>query len=394
MVETLPTRTAETVGAVSKPWRKAAVSALIVWLASHLAYLIVNLLNWRVAGETAPGLRHVLGAWKKWDAGHYIRIADHGYQPQFELDRAFFPLYPLLIKVANFLLPSGTLFAALVVANLAAYGALLMLHRLTAHELGENTADRTIYYLIAFPTAFFLSAPYNHSLFLLLATSALYLMRRGHWWAAGAAGAFASGTRSVGVLLMLPFVFEYLRQHEFRWRRIRWNALAAALIPGGIVGYAAYCWIAFGDPLAFSKAQRFWYRSLDWPWNSLWRTIREPFNWKPLDELSIVNLIDFGAAVAFLVLLALCVVGPWKLRRDQIYLSVFGFAVVLLPLITPAADTRPLISMARHVLDAVPAFMMLGRIGDNRVFDRLYSMPAIAFQVLLLVIFMQYGWAG
>jgi Gpi18-like mannosyltransferase len=377
-----------------RPWRHAAVAALVVWAASHLAYLIINLLHRRAMAKPAPGLGTLIGDWQKWDAGHYLRIAEFGYQDQFELDRAFFPFYPLLIKAADVVLPQGLLTAALVVSNLAAYGALLMLHRLTTHELGTTTADRTIYYLVAFPPAFFLVAPYNHSLFLLFATSSLYAMRTGRWWLAGSLAALASGTRSVGVLLTLPFAYEYLRQRSFQPRRVRLDALALLLVPGGLVTYAVYCQVAFGNLTAFSQAQRFWHRSLDWPWNSLWRTIREPFKWGFLEEFWIINLIDFAAAIMFLVLLALCVVGPWKLRSDQIYLFLFGVAVVMAPLVYPASDNRPLISMARHVIDVIPAFMLLGRIGENRVFNRLYPMPAIAFQTMLLMVFMNYDWAG
>src|SRR5829696_5822297 len=200
-----------------RPWRRSAVLALIVWTTSHLAYLIISVLHARAASQATPGLRSVASNWSKWDAGHYLRIAEFGYQSQYELDRAFFPLYPILIKAANFVLPGGYLLAALAVSNLAAYGALLMLHRLTAHEMGAATADRTIYYLVAFPTAFFLVAPYNHSLFLLAATSSLYAMRTGQWWLAGAIAAAASGTRSVGVLRGWSFAYEYLRQRSFQW---------------------------------------------------------------------------------------------------------------------------------------------------------------------------------
>lgn len=377
-----------------RPWRAAALSALVVWTASHLAYLIINVLNWRASDKPSPGTRTILSAWSTWDSGHYLRIAEHGYTDEFELDRAFFPLYPILIKAANFVLPGDYLFAALAVSNVAAYGALLMLHRLTTHEFGGATADRTIFYLVAFPTAFFLVAPYNHSVFLLLATASLYAMRTGKWWLAGLMGAFASGTRSVGVLLLLPLVYEYLRQRSFQWKRTRFDALWALLVPGGLIAYAVYCRFAFGSFTAFLEAQRYWYRSIDFPWNSLWRTLREPFRHYPLHELSVVNLTDFFMAVIFLGLLALCLVGPWKLRRDQMYLFIFGLAVVLLPLMTPAADDRPLISMARHVLDVLPAFMLLGRIGEHRTFDRLYPMPAIALQAMFLLTHMHYDWVA
>ena len=103
-----------------------------------------------------------------------------------------------------------------------------MLHRLGTVEFGRGTADRAIYYLGAFPTAYFLAAPYNHAVFVLLSVGCLYAIRRQAWWLAGALGGPA-----------------------------RAELLAIGLIPVGLAAYATYCWYALGDPLAFSRAQ--WY---------------------------------------------------------------------------------------------------------------------------------------
>jgi hypothetical protein len=379
--------------AAGRPWRRAVVSALVAFVASHLAILIVNLLNWRAGRLPQPGIRNLLAVWQSWDTGHYLRIAEHGYHVK-ELDKAFFPLYPILIRAANHVLPGGYPFAALVVSNVACFAALVVLHRLAAHEFDEPTARRTVYYLVAFPTAFFLTAAYNESLYLALGIGALYAARRGHWWLAGGLAAFASGTRSVGVLLLFPFVYEYLRQRGFQWRRIRFDALAIGLVPAGMAAFAVYCWVSFGDPLAFVHAQKFWYRSFAFPWESLYRTLYHATREPALAEFSIVNFMDFCAGFGFLVLMTLSLVGPWRLRRDQWYLAAYGFAALMYPLFSPAGDERPLISMTRHVLEVVPAFLILGRMGRNQYFDRIYPMPAIALQCMLLLVFLHYDWAG
>src|SRR6185369_4712416 len=145
------------------------------------------------------------------------------------------------------------------------------------------------------------------------------------------------------------------------------------------------CWRALGDPLAFTHAQQYWYRVVDWPFMSLWNTLAQARhaqqNYGALSELTMVDVTDFAAGLGFLVLMTLCLVGPWKLRRDQLYLVIYGFIAVLFPLVNPATDERPLISMSRLVLECLPAFMILGRMGANRFFDRIYPMPAIALQV-------------
>jgi Gpi18-like mannosyltransferase len=356
--------------------------------------LIVNVMNWRV-GRLAPLQPwEFLRVWQHWDAARYISIADHGYRPEVESDVAFFPLYPMLVRAANFVLPQGTLTAALVVANVFAFLALLMLHRLTNHELGEEVADRTVFYLVAFPLAFFLVAPYNHSLFVFLAVASLYAMRRGNWWIAGALGGLATGTRSAGIVLVLVFAYEYLRQHGCGWKRPQ--ALAILLVPTGLIAFCLFTWRYFGDPLAFSHVQQIWHKQTDWPWMSIWYTMQEMLKYPTvLDQHVIINAVDLAAVLGVLLLLVLGLVGPWKLRPDQRYILLYGFGIILIPLLVPARpfDT-PMVSVARYVLDAAPLFMMLGIFGRSKAFDRLYLLPAIAMQALLLAIFMHDEWVG
>lgn len=100
----------------------------------------------------------------QWDTGHYLSIAESGYQTG-PASPAFFPLYPVLIRATDAVLPGGALIAALLVANAAVFGALAVLYRLTHHEFGTRVAPRTTWYLAAFPTGFFLFIGYNESLF-------------------------------------------------------------------------------------------------------------------------------------------------------------------------------------------------------------------------------------
>lgn len=377
-----------------RPWRRAAFAALVVWVGSHLGYLAVNAFAWRVGRMPSPAAHDLLLAWYRWDTGHYVRIADHGYGVE-EIDVAFFPLYPLLIKAATFVLPGSTQFAALVVANVACFGALMMIYRLAEDEFGRSVAERTVYFLIAFPTAFFMSAAYNTSLFLLLAVGSLYCMRRGNWWLAGLLGAFASATRSSGLLLVLPFLYEYLRQRGFQLRKIRLDILAGGTMFAGVAAFAAYCWIALGDPLAFSHIQARWGRTFHWPWESLYNAAVATFQAPSETEYFLTNVLDLAAVLGVLGLLVLCVIGPWKFRSDQRYLVVFGVAIVVFPLFAATTnDPRPIVSSVRYAMEVFPAFIVLAMIGANRHFERIYVLSAVALQAMCLAVFMHYDWIG
>jgi Gpi18-like mannosyltransferase len=373
-------------------WRRSLLAALVVWLGSHIAYALATVLNWHMGGPTflGSGDNRLMSAWLRWDAWHYLRIADGGYG-QVPVDAAFFPGYPLLIRAADAVLPGSLLLAALAVSSVAGFGALTVLHRLVAYEVGDAVAERTIFYFVAWPTAFFLAAPYNHSLFILLATGFLYAIRRGNWWLAGGLGALASGTRSVGVLLALPFAYEYLRQRDFKLNKIRFNAAAVALVPVGLLGFVGYCGYALGDPLAFSHAQtEYWNKTFTWPGHTLWLAATSLGNQPWLD--SHVMISDLTVAVAFISLLVLCFAGPWKLRGDQYYLVAYAAPILLLPLFFPLVQDSPLSGMTRYVLDLAVIFMILGKIGERRSFDRLYPLVAIALQVMFLLLYLRGAW--
>jgi hypothetical protein len=319
--------------------------------------------------------------WNRWDAGHYVRIAESGYHlgPGFP---AFFPLYPLLIHVFDWVLPGGALLSALVVANAAAFGTLAVLYRLADHEFGPLVAQRAVWYLAAFPTGFFLFIGYNESLFLLLAVGALYAGRRGHWWLAGVLGAFSSATRLFGVLLVVPLAIEYLRQH-----RLRPGILAIGLVPLGVIAYSVYCAVALGNPLAFSKAQDQWGRRYTFPGEAWLIAVRQMGGHRLLDPAWLAGLLDAGTILVAVVLLVLSVAGPYRFRRDQLYLVVQA-ALTLLLLMSTEVGGRSMQSAARYAMEAVAAFLVLARLGANQVVDRTVLIVGFSLHAALLVVFM------
>src|SRR3954470_15256241 len=90
-----------------------------------------------------------------WDAGHYVAIADRGYDQ--EMRAAFFPLYPLLSRAASLPLQSP-LPGALLVSFAAFAAALYLLHRLVELEVGARYARPSLLLVALFPTAFYFSA--------------------------------------------------------------------------------------------------------------------------------------------------------------------------------------------------------------------------------------------
>lgn len=378
-------------------WRPSVITGVSTWAAGFAACVLLTAVSWlpyqdlpAKAGAPSTSLSSAFDLWHRWDTTWYLLIADVGYQAD-DRSAAFFPLYPMLVRGIAPLVPGNTIVAALMVSSLACIAALTLIHRLTTSALGIDDARRTVFYLLAFPTAFFLLAAYNESLFIALAVGSLYCMHRGRWWWAGALAGAASATRLAGILLGLAFIYEYLRQRGFSWRRIRLDALAMVLVPAGLLGYMAYCQYLFGNPLAFLKAQEAWSRAdFSWPWITVGR-IMEMLSttdsyFQPDDIRNIANL---AAAIGALALLVLALVGPWRLGGDFAYLVIFAAAVVLLPLTHPLATYYPLSSLWRYVLECTPAFMVLGRMGRNQHLDRAYLFAALMLQGAMVISFVQ-----
>ena len=358
---------------IDRPWQRAFRTGLTTWAAAQLTYLLVNAMHWMTKSEGGPFLGRMLEVWNRWDTGHYVTIALTGYNPASE-NGAFFPLYPMIMRVLEPVLPGGMLAAGLIVAWGACVAALTVIYRLTEDLLGPDTAQRTTLYLMAFPFAFYLVAAYNESLFLALAAASLYCMRRQHWWLAGMWAGFASGTRQAGVLLAVAFVFEYLRQRDFELSKVTADAAGVLLVPVGLLGYVVYSAFKFDDPLKFVHIQAFWGRTSTVPWDGVVRTIDQIAHASSggaiFQPIMILDLVDLLSVPVTITLLVLSVVGRWKLGPESWYLVAFAAVGFLLALTSPIGlNYPPLHGVPRYAVEALPAFMVVARMGASRTWS-------------------------
>jgi hypothetical protein len=306
-----------------------------------------------------------LNYWAHWDGAWYSEIATEGYGERAPTSTAFFPLYPMLMRLGIALGDGPALWGVLISLS-ATLIALFFVYRI-AEDLYDTPAARAATLTIAFfPTAFFLNAVYTEALFLALTTGAFWAARvHRNLLLAGLLGAFAAATRNLAVILLVPLLFEWIRNR----REFGPKGLAGiALVPAGLLAYLAFLWRRFGDPLVSVRQQRkYWGRELTNPFTTLgdaWQAARDGARYlfdpetlflstsaKPALEAS--NTLNLAFLVLFLVLL---VVGLAVLPPG---LWLYTFCIVLLPVLTPA-PSFPLMSLPRFVLGAFPVFLVLG----------------------------------
>lgn len=382
---------------LSDGWVVALKNILPVYIAIHVACFTITCLSVLFLQKdfawSAFPLSTLWNAWHRWDVGHFISIAQHGYDSPMRT--AFFPLYPLFIRYTAWF-THNYVTAGLIVSSLAQLVVFVTLYRLVEEDIDADHAHRAVLYLAIFPTAFFLLAGYNEALFLCFSLLCFYNLRHGNWWYAGLYGGLASLTRSAGLLLLLPFCYEYLVQQQFRLKNIlRWPIVSATLIPLGTALFAAYCYLRFHDPLAFSHAQADWNRSMHGPWHGIIISVKSIVTSDGfLSFQSLRNLTDLLPVLFVLTLIALSFIGPWRLPYKQWSYGLYAVALLTLFLIFPNGGTGlfPLESTSRFMLEVFPAFLILAKLGKYRMVNLNYAFVAGALFFFLLTQFLTGHW--
>jgi hypothetical protein len=202
---------------------------------------------------------------RDWDAAWYRSIAFEGYIHHGGASNvAFFPLYPLLVRGAAYLVPDRCL-ASWAVSQGALLLALAGLYRLSRARLGDDEDARwTVILLLAWPFAFFYAATYTEALFLCLAVWAFHFAERRRFWISGLLGALAAATRLTGICLLPALLLatpwrqpgdETLPRLVRLVRELR-PRLPLFLVPGGTLAFFGYLHFAFGDFWANLRAAR------------------------------------------------------------------------------------------------------------------------------------------
>lgn len=226
-----------------------------------------------------------LNFWKCLDSGHYLDIAKDWYISEGKWDRlvqlVFLPGYPLIIKLFNVLF-NNYLYASLAVSSICFGLAGAMFYKLMRLDYNKQTSLRAIKYVCLIPGIFFFVAPMSESLFLFCSVSCIYFARKRNWPVACLMGGYAAFTRTLGLVLLVPVVFEFIKylvnkeflpEKEYRTWRIKLctvlNACSVLLIPAG---FFVYCYINYkvsGDPFKFLYYQKeHWSQEFGWFFNT------------------------------------------------------------------------------------------------------------------------------
>ena len=308
------------------------------------------------------------------DINWYREIANLGYtrQPfttEKQVNWAFFPVFPLVWNLASHLTGEYP-FSGMGISAIFFFGALILLHK-TVLEFGWNVTDanRTVFYLAAFPVSYFFSLPLTESLFLLLTVGCFYAAKREAWLIAGTIGALASATRITGVLLLPALALIYWQTYRTLWPRL--NFLPLLLIPTGLLTFMLFLYRITGYPFAF----------IGYAWN------RKPaFFLKPLlsylaDPLLLATSWDFRI-LNFLAATTALICGLMLLKWRRWPLAFYTLACTIVSL-----SSNLLQAQARYAMVVFPVFIVLGVAGRNQRVDTVIRTTSLILLVVITIMF-------
>jgi hypothetical protein len=339
-----------------------------------------------------------------WDSEYYLGIAVGGYDdpqggretnPQTGVSTtrnySFFPMYPYLMKALGFPLqifrlpPIATAaLAGSILSLLGTLAGMTALYDLTAEYFDEDSRLRTAFYLLIFPSGFFLAQIYTEGLFVGMAFWSLALMKRKQWFWASLLGALAAWTRAYGAVLALPLMYHW------------WTVVGRKEFDTGFL----WKWALQGLCALLPVAAYFLWRNS--PLGQGWAELQAYYfgrgfmsfeasmeSWKSAYAYALSNnpgLIYFGIEV-FTVALAL-LAGIGLLFRDR-PVALFSLAVVVLSVFSGSAQ-----SLERYMLAAPAIFIVLAWLGRNKAFDRVWTIASLLLMGLSVTLYTFNFWVG
>jgi hypothetical protein len=365
---------------------KVLITTLSLFLLTRIALTIIGAYSQgtQTAFNVKPfGLQEwhfsdskIANIWSRWDTAQYLDISLHGYSirenKQGMANYAFFPAYPMLIRVVALLTNTKaySYYDALIISNLAFIGSSILLYKLARKDADEKEAFRALKYLYLLPVSFLFSSALTESLFLFLLLLTFYLAREGKWALSGIAGFFLALTRPVGVLVFLPLIAECLDTMKnkdnlyTKLARLTWTLL----VPIGFLLFAYVVYYLTGNPLSLLTVQNAWNRSFLINPVFLFANI--------LFFLNYSNYLSAFASTYTFLILALLISSFNRIRPSY---WILGILLLIVPMSTG------LQSILRLTLPIFPIYLILAKITKIEWLDQTLTITLALIQGALMI---------
>lgn len=348
---------------------KYIISSFLIWKILSVVVAVVAVYNIPIYSQSFFGGKYInyvtnplLWTWANFDGEHYLSIAQNGYK---NLQQAFFPLYPFIVKLFSFggnefnLKPF--LISGILVSNISFLVSLFILREVVLMDYSKKVADYSMLLLLVFPTSFFFGSVYTESLFLLLSLLTYYFYRKEKYLLATVFGFLTTLTRLYGLFVILMVAVDVLVKKTKFVDILKKKIYLISFSVFGAISYMYYCFIKWGDAFAFFNLQTLSgeQRSTDLImlpqvfYRYIFKIIPNlDFSYFPY---TFTTLLELVTAILFLLI---TIFTFKKIRWDY---WVYIVVCYLVPTLTGSFSSLP-----RYVLVIFPAFIVSSKFLENK----------------------------
>jgi len=330
------------------------------------------------------------GGFARWDAEWYRTIAREGYvyYPGVQSSVAFWPTYPVVIRLLSWAFPSIYI-TGTVVTVLGGATAVVLLRKWAKVFVPNSVAITAVVLLCVFPFSWYLyGVVYSDALFVATAIGAFYLVERDRYFWAGIVGILATAGRPAGLVVAFALVLRVIERRNlangasglrnvFNPRGLTKSDAPIFLSWLGVGAWCAFLWAKFGDPLLFVtiEASKGWDQGAG---PSTWlkfRLIEElqhrPFEWSTMGHV-LHGIVVLGAL--FLI--------PRVKRRFGWAYTVYALGLIALPLL----GTKDFFGAGRYLLGTFPCIVVAAELLVARPRLRAVILPLSLVAMLAMAV--------
>jgi Gpi18-like mannosyltransferase len=328
-----------------------------------------------------------------WDGQWYLFLGQRGYPEKphdvsingwtnpTRFTYAFFPLYPILLKI-NYLTIGNIYQSAFILTNIILIITILSLFYTLNKIFNQQTAFWTTLLLFTSPFAIFLNSYYPEGLFLLLLSWFSNFLIKRKWLLTSLFMGLLIVTKPNGLFLYPVFIY-------FLIKSIRNKNSVIKIFPYILISIIPFCGLLLfnsiytSDPLFFFKAQRHWYQSNGFL-DSLLLNIQRIKNYYylPLHDFQ-YSKIDILSLIYGLILI---ITGRKYIKRELLLISICLF---IFPLVLKNTQ-----SFSRYQIVSFPLFIALSEQISNKFMKFLILTLFIITYLVTSQLFINWYWIG
>lgn len=321
----------------------------------------------------------LLYAFAHFDGLHYTSIAQMGYETY---EQAFFPLYPLLIRLVSYILPIHELISGIILSNLLFIIGMISLYLTVRKLYTESIALWTFIFLLVFPTSFFFNTLYTESLFLAISMTGVLFFINNKKLHGAFCFAASTLTRLVGIFNPILLFLKVKGVKRISKKEIILITTFSFL---GLFAYMLYLYISTGDPLFFLTSQPKFGANRTTSFvilpQVIWRYIKIFLTLK-FDRSYFIAIFEFLSFSFFALTISLFAYqGFIKRKFNDLVISFYSACHLLLPTLTGT-----LLSIPRFGLFCLASFLYIAQIKNMKV----KLLIVFIFAIIQIIAFMYF----